>query len=70
MMQLYDGPGEPVDIVVMVAVAYYIPHQRAMVKDALSWLKPQGHLVMIHWSEGIPVQKSGGDRGTCDTSLT
>lgn len=56
-MEMYDGPKEPVDLIVMCAVAYYIPDKKAMVHQALSWLKSGGHFIMIHWPHDTPIQK-------------
>ena len=56
-MELYGGPSQPVDLIVMCAVAYYIPDKRKMVEDAVSWLKPDGLFIMIHWPKDTPIQK-------------
>ena len=56
-MEAYDGPREPVDLIVMCAVAYYIPDKKAMVHQALNWLKSGGHFIMIHWPHDTPIQK-------------
>ena len=47
-MELYSGHSQPVHLIVMCAVAYYIPDKKKMVEDAISWLDPGGHFIMIH----------------------
>ena len=47
-MELYSGTSQPVDLIVMCAVAYYIPDKKKMVEDAMRWLNSDGHVIMIH----------------------
>ena len=54
-LEQYSGPPEPVDLIIMAGVAYYIPEKRKMVEQVMSWLKPEGHFIMVHLPPNTPI---------------
>ena len=48
-VETYSGPSSPVDVVLMVHVCYYFRETfSTQIKRALQWLRPGGHLILIH----------------------
>ena len=49
LIETYPGPPEPVDVILMVHVCYYFRDSfPVQIKRALQWLRPGGHLVLVH----------------------
>ena len=45
---VWEGPAEPVDLVLAIQVLYYFPDKVTALKQLYSWLRPGGVLIIGH----------------------